>query len=80
MAAWGLTVVDLSARHGEVQRAAFAVDNRVNFCGAPAAADPDSLLFLPPFAPLAARWAFTIVRSIDTDYRAILMPASPGSR
>jgi len=59
-----LTVVDLSARHDEIQRAAFGVDNRVDFRGAAAAADPDRLIFLPPFAPLAARCAFTIVLSI----------------
>ena len=31
---------------------------------ATAAADADRLLLLPPFAPLAARWAFMIVLSI----------------
>jgi hypothetical protein len=56
--------VDLPARHSEVQRAALAVDNRVDFRGATAAADADRLFLLPPFAPLAARWAFTIVLSI----------------
>jgi hypothetical protein len=60
----GLTVMDLPARHREVQWAAFAVDDGVNFRGATAAADADRLLLLPPFAPLAARWAFTIVLSI----------------
>ena len=59
-----LTVVDLPARHREVQWAAFAVDNGVDFRGATAAADADRLILLPPFAPLAARWAFTIVLSI----------------
>ena len=60
----GLTVVDLSAGHREVQRVAFAVNGGVDFRGAPATADADRLILLPPFAPLAARWAFTIVLSI----------------
>jgi hypothetical protein len=59
-----LAVMHLSARHREVQRAAFAVDDRVNLRRAAAAADPDRLIALPPFAPLAARCAFTIVLSI----------------
>lgn len=59
-----LAVMDLSARHDEVQRPAFAVDQRVDFRGPAAAADADRLIFLPPFAPLAARCAFTIVLSI----------------
>ena len=56
--------MDLSARHSEVQRAAFAVDRGMDFRGTAAATDADGLIFLPPFAPLAARWAFTIVLSI----------------
>jgi hypothetical protein len=56
--------VDLSASHREVQRTAFAVDDSVDFRRATAAADADRLLLLPPFAPLAARRAFTIVLSI----------------
>jgi len=59
-----LTVVDLAARHCEVQWAAFAVDDGVDFGRAATAADADRLILLPPFAPLAARWAFTIVLSI----------------
>jgi hypothetical protein len=59
-----LTVVDLPARHREIQGAAFTVDDGVDFRRAAAAADADRLLLLPPFAPLAARWAFTIVLSI----------------
>ncbi len=59
-----LTVVNLAACHREVQWAAFAVDDGVDFRGATATADADRLNFLPPFAPLAARWAFTIVLSI----------------
>ena len=59
-----LAVMDLSARQSEVQRPAFAVDSRVDFGGPAATADADRLIFLPPFAPLAARWAFTIVLSI----------------
>jgi hypothetical protein len=50
-----LTVVDLTACYDEVQRAAFAVDDRVNLRGATAAADADPLFLLPPFAPPAAR-------------------------
>jgi hypothetical protein len=45
----------LSAGHAEAQRPAFAVDNRVDFRGSTAPADADRLIFLPPFAPLAAR-------------------------
>ena len=59
-----LAVMDLSARHREAQRPALAVDNGVDFCGSAAPADADRLILLPPFAPLAARWAFTIVLSI----------------
>ena len=50
-----LAVMDLSARHREAQWPAFAVDNRVDFRGSAAPADTDRLIFLPPFAPLAAR-------------------------
>jgi len=56
--------VDLPARHRKVQRTALAVDDGVDFRGATTATDADRLLLLPPFAPLAARWAFTIVLSI----------------
>jgi hypothetical protein len=56
--------VDLSARHREVQRAALAVDDGVDFGRTTATADADRLIFLPPLAPLAARCAFTIVLSI----------------
>ena len=59
-----LAVMNLPAGHDEVQRTALAVDNRMDFRGATAAADTDRLILLPPFAPLAARWAFTIVLSI----------------
>lgn len=59
-----LTVMDLAAGDDEVQRPAFAVDDGVELRAPPTAADPDRLIFLPPFAPLAARWAFTIVESI----------------
>lgn len=50
-----LTVVHLSAGHCEVEWSTFAVDNRVDFRGPTASADADRLIFLPPFAPLAAR-------------------------
>ena len=59
-----LAVVDLAARHREVQRPALAIDDGMDFRGATAATDTDRLVLLPPFAPLAARWAFTIVLSI----------------
>jgi len=50
-----LAVVHLSAGYREAERPAFAIDNRVDFRGSTAAADADRLIFLPPFAPLAAR-------------------------
>ena len=50
-----LAVVHLSAGHREAERPTFAVDNRVDFRGPTAPADADRLIFLPPFAPLAAR-------------------------
>ena len=50
-----LAVVNLSAGHREAEWATFAVDDRVDFCGPTATADADRLIFLPPFAPLAAR-------------------------
>jgi hypothetical protein len=59
-----LTVVDLPARDDEVQRSAPAIDDRVDFRAPAAAADTDRLIFLPPFAPLAARCAFTTVLSM----------------
>jgi hypothetical protein len=59
-----LAVVDLTARNSKVQRATLAINDGVDFRGATAAADADRLIFLPPLAPLAARWAFTIVLSI----------------
>ena len=59
-----LAVVNLTTRHSEVQRAALAIDDGMDFRGPTTAADADRLILLPPFAPLAARWAFTIVLSI----------------
>ena len=50
-----LTVMNLPTRECEVQRPAFAIDNRVDFRRPAAAADADGLILLPPFAPLAAR-------------------------
>jgi hypothetical protein len=41
--------VDLAAGHCEVQWAAFAVDDGVDFRRATAAADADRLILLPPF-------------------------------
>ena len=59
-----LAVMDLTAGDDEIQRPAFAIDDRVDFRAPAAAADADRLIFLPPFAPLAARCAFTIVLSM----------------
>jgi hypothetical protein len=56
--------MDLSASYREAQRPTFAVDDGVDFRGSTASADADRLIFLPPFAPLAARCAFTTVLSI----------------
>jgi hypothetical protein len=50
-----LTVMNLPAREREVQRPAFAIDDRVDFRRPAATADADGLILLPPFAPLAAR-------------------------
>ena len=50
-----LAVMHLPAGHGEAQRSALAVDNRVDLRGSAAPADADRLIFLPPFPPLAAR-------------------------
>lgn len=44
-----LTVMDLSAGDNEVQRPAFAVDDGVGFRAPPTPADPDRLIFLPPY-------------------------------
>jgi len=50
-----LAVVDLSSGHCETERPTFAIDNRMDFRGSTASADANRLIFLPPFAPLAAR-------------------------
>jgi hypothetical protein len=60
----GLTVMHLAAGDNEVQWPAFAVDAGMDLGAAPTPADADGLLLLPPFAPLAARCAFTMVLSI----------------
>ena len=44
-----LAVVDLATRYREVQWAAFAVDDGVDFRGATTAADADRLLLLPNY-------------------------------
>ena len=59
-----LTVVHMATCHDKIQWSAFAVDDGMDFRAPAAAAAADRLFFLPPFAPLAARWAFTIVLSI----------------
>ena len=56
--------MDLFARYRKIQRKELAVDNLMDFRGATAPTDPNRLILLPPLAPLAARWAFTIVLSI----------------
>jgi hypothetical protein len=56
--------MDLPTGEGEIQRPALTINDGVDFRAPPAAADADRLIFLPPFAPLAERWAFTIVLSI----------------
>src|SRR4029077_14162189 len=59
-----LAVKTRAACNAEVQRGTCAIDARMDFRASAAPADADSLILLPPFAPLAARWAFTIVLSI----------------
>ena len=60
-----LDVGDVSARQQEGVRAAVFVDERVDFCRAPAARAADSLILRPPFrAPLAERCALTAELSI----------------
>jgi hypothetical protein len=64
LAVMDLAVMDLATRHSKVQRPTLAIDDGVDFRGATATADADRLILLPPLAPLAARWAFTMVLSI----------------
>jgi len=59
-----LAVMHLPAGEHKVQRSAFSIDAGMDFRAAPTAADADRLIFLPPFAPLDARWAFTKLLSI----------------
>jgi hypothetical protein len=59
--------MNLSAGDREAQRSTFAVDDRMDFRGPATPADADRLIFLPPFAPLAARWAFTTLESLRRD-------------
>src|SRR4030095_12829724 len=61
---YDLVVMHLAASYDEVKRPALAVDERMDFCRAPAAADADRQIALPPFAPTAAQCALTIVLSI----------------
>jgi hypothetical protein len=44
---------------------AITIAQRVDFCGAPAAGAADRLGMLPPFPPLAERYALIEVESID---------------
>jgi hypothetical protein len=57
---------DLAAREYEGERTALGVGQRVDFRCAPAARTADRLILLPPFPPLAERWAFTAEESIRT--------------
>jgi hypothetical protein len=60
-----LDIGDVSARRQEGVRAAFFVDERVDFCRAPAARAADGLILCPPFrAPLAERCVLTAELSI----------------
>ena len=59
-----LAVMHLATGEDEVQRPAFAVNAGMDLGAPTAAADADVLCLLPPFAPLAARCALTIVLSI----------------
>ena len=59
-----LAVVDLPTSDAEVQWSTLAIDDGMDFRGPPTTADANRLIFLPPFAPLAARCAFTMVLSI----------------
>ena len=55
-----LDVGDLSARQQEGVRSTLLVDERMDFCRAPAARTADGLILRPPFlAPLAERCALT---------------------
>ena len=56
--------MDLSTSDGEVQWSTLVIDDRMDFRGPPTTADANRLIFLPPFGPLAARCAFTVVLSI----------------
>jgi hypothetical protein len=44
-----LAVVNLTTRHSEVQRAALAIDDGMDFRGATATTDTDRLILLPPY-------------------------------
>ena len=59
-----LPIVALPSGQAQPDREALPIDDRVDFRRPAATADADGLILLPPFAPLAARCAFTIVLSI----------------
>ena len=48
----------------EGNKTSFGISDSMDFRIAPATRASDRLILLPPFAPLAARWAFTMVLSI----------------
>ena len=60
----GSAVMHLAAGDDEAQWPALAVNAGVDLGAAPAPTDADVLRLLPPFAPLAARCALTMVLSI----------------
>src|SRR6185437_8336356 len=60
----GATVVSISSRQFERDDPAIAVDDGVDFRGAPASALADGLSVGPPFPPAAHRWAFAVVLSM----------------
>jgi hypothetical protein len=56
-------VAGFPAGEMEGQRQAIEIGLQVDFAGKPAARAPESLVFLPPFAPAAETWARTTVES-----------------
>jgi len=64
-----LCIVNLSASQDEADGPFAVINERMNFGGATAARTTDRLPRFPPFAPLAARWAFTMVLSIMRNRR-----------
>lgn len=57
-------VMAIAAGQFKADEPAFAIDDGVDFGGAPAPALADRLLLGPPFPPAAHRWAFAVVLSM----------------